>query len=116
MSPLFCAGITAFGAVKLLNATSPKTIAVFGLGGVGQFVIRFARAAGHKVIGIDIATGARRVAEKYGAVATVSSDDNQAMAEALKRYTERKGFDHSVVAAGAPAAYIGAVKHTGFNG
>jgi len=41
-APLFCAGITAYKAVKAAEPKKNKKIAVFGVGGVGHMAIQFA--------------------------------------------------------------------------
>lgn len=41
-SPLFCAGITAFRAVKRANVTPESKVAVIGLGGVGHMAVQMA--------------------------------------------------------------------------
>jgi len=42
-APLFCAGITAYKAVKAAEPKKNKKIAVFGIGGVGHMAIQFAK-------------------------------------------------------------------------
>src|SRR5262249_47767989 len=40
-APLFCPGITAYGAVGHLDVGPGDTVAVFGLGGVGHMAVQF---------------------------------------------------------------------------
>ena len=42
-APLFCAGITAYKAVKAAEPTLDKKIGIFGIGGVGHMAIQFAK-------------------------------------------------------------------------
>ena len=49
-APLFCPGITAYGAVKKADLHVGKTVAVFGVGGVGHMVMQFASLYGADVI------------------------------------------------------------------
>ena len=41
-APLFCAGITAYKAVKATEPKKNKKIAIFGIGGVGHMAVQFA--------------------------------------------------------------------------
>ena len=52
-APLFCAGITAYKAVKAAEPEKNKKIAIFGIGGVGHMAIQFAKIAGCEVTGIS---------------------------------------------------------------
>ncbi|KAH0829701.1 hypothetical protein FOPE_10731 [Fonsecaea pedrosoi] len=116
LSPLFCAGITAFRALKQLMPLRAGVIGVFGLGGVGVFAVRFAKALGYQVLGFDISTEAREAAHGYGIDATVDISDANAVSEALARFDKSAGLDGAIVAAGVPAAYQAAINYTGFNG
>ena len=42
-APLFCAGITAFKAVKAAEPQLHKKIGIFGIGGVGHMAVQFAK-------------------------------------------------------------------------
>ena len=48
-APLFCAGITAYKAVKAAEPQKNKKIAIFGIGGVGHMAIQFAKVEGCNV-------------------------------------------------------------------
>lgn len=52
-APLFCAGVTAYKAVKASETTLAKSIGVFGVGGVGHLAIQIAKLYGARVIGIS---------------------------------------------------------------
>ncbi|KIW77156.1 hypothetical protein Z517_09602 [Fonsecaea pedrosoi CBS 271.37] len=116
LSPLFCAGITAFRALKQLVPLRAGVIGVFGLGGVGVFAVRFAKALGYQVLGFDVSTEAREAAHGYGIDATVDGSDANAVSEALAQFDKSAGLDGAIVAAGVPAAYQAAINYTGFNG
>ena len=42
-APLFCAGITAYKAVKAAEPKINKKIGIFGIGGVGHMAVQFAK-------------------------------------------------------------------------
>jgi alcohol dehydrogenase, propanol-preferring len=72
-APLFCPGITAYGAVARAELAPGKKVAVFGMGGVGHMVVQFARLTGADVI---VAARGRKhlaLAEQLGAVRTIDS-------------------------------------------
>ena len=52
-APLFCAGITAYKAVKAAEPKKNKKIAIFGIGGVGHMAIQFAKIEGCEVSAIS---------------------------------------------------------------
>jgi len=77
-APLFCAGITAYKAVKAAEPEKNKKIAVFGIGGVGHMAIQFAKIEGCEVSGVSRKEKHLEVAKKLGAdnVFVYSSDQN----------------------------------------
>ena len=66
-APLFCAGITAYKAVKAAEPEQNKKIAIFGIGGVGHMAIQFAKISGCKVTGVSRKENHLNVAKKLGA-------------------------------------------------
>jgi len=66
-APLFCAGITAYKAVKAAEPKKNKKIAVFGIGGVGHMAIQFAKIEGCEVSGVSRKEKHLEVAKKLGA-------------------------------------------------
>ncbi|KAF5716587.1 alcohol dehydrogenase [Fusarium globosum] len=51
--PLCCAGLTAYNAIKQCNLTLGDTVAIIGVGGVGQMAVQYAKAMRLKVIAVD---------------------------------------------------------------
>jgi propanol-preferring alcohol dehydrogenase len=72
-APLFCPGITAFGAVSKLDLGPGKRVAVFGIGGVGHMAIQFAGLTGAEVIGVSRSAAHLDVADELGAEVIDSS-------------------------------------------
>jgi len=66
-APLFCPGITAYGAVKKAELRAGKRVAVFGVGGVGHMVIEFARLNGADVIAVSRSSRGLDLAKELGA-------------------------------------------------
>lgn len=66
-APLFCPGITAYGAISKLDLAPGRRLAVFGLGGVGHMAVQFARAAGAEVTAVARSAHHLEVARELGA-------------------------------------------------
>ena len=66
-APLFCAGITAYKAVKAAEPRKNKKIAIFGIGGVGHMAIQFAKVEGCEVTAVSRKQKHLDVAKKLGA-------------------------------------------------
>ena len=52
-APLFCAGLTAFRALKISGAREGDTVAIWGTGGLGQLAIQLAKELGATVAAVD---------------------------------------------------------------
>ena len=76
-APLFCAGITAYKAVKASEPSHGKKIGIFGIGGVGHMAVQFAKLEGAEVIAITRNEKHLEVAKKLGASTVVTFSDNQ---------------------------------------
>jgi alcohol dehydrogenase, propanol-preferring len=72
-APLFCPGITAYGAVAKLDLKPGRRMAVFGLGGVGHMAVQFARAAGAEVTAVARSAHHLEVAAELGAAHLVDA-------------------------------------------
>lgn len=54
VSPILCAGITVYKALKTANVSAGQWVAVSGAaGGLGSLAIQYARALGYRVVAID---------------------------------------------------------------
>jgi alcohol dehydrogenase, propanol-preferring len=51
-APLFCPGVTAYGAVKKAEIVPGMKVAVFGVGGVGHMAIQFAKLYGAEIYAV----------------------------------------------------------------
>ena len=83
-APLFCAGITAYKAVKAAEPEKNKKIGIFGIGGVGHMAIQFAKIAGCNVTAISRKENHLKVAKNLGVDNTiVYSKDQETFLEEL---------------------------------
>ena len=108
-APLFCAGITAYKAVKASEPHNGKKIGIFGIGGVGHMAIQFAKLEGADVIAVTRNEKHLEVAKKLGASTTIMfSDDQNKVLEELK---DKVGLlDAAIVFAPADIATDTAIK------
>ena len=91
---------TAWQGVKYANVPDGGTLAVFGLGPVGQFVTRVGRHLGYEVIAVDPVAERRAMAERHGIEVHDYSDD---IVEKLRDRTDGRGPDSVVDAVGMEA-------------
>lgn len=86
-APLFCAGITAYKAVKAAEPNKNKKIGIFGIGGVGHMAIQFAKIEGCQVIAFSRNQKHLQVAKRLGAVDAIRfSEDESILSEIKKRH------------------------------
>jgi propanol-preferring alcohol dehydrogenase len=74
-APLFCPGLTAYKAVTKAEPLAGKSVAIFGIGGVGHMAIQFAKLSGANVIGVSRSSDHLRLAKEVGADTVVSSQE-----------------------------------------
>ncbi len=93
---------TAWQAFEYADVPEGGTLAVFGLGPVGQLTARIALDRGRRVIGVDRVPERLALAAKYGAE-TVDLDAVDDPADAVIDLTDGRGADGTVDAVGMEA-------------
>jgi threonine dehydrogenase-like Zn-dependent dehydrogenase len=93
---------TAWQAVEYSGAEPGDTLAVVGLGPIGQMAVRIARHRGIRVLGVDPVPERRLMAERYGAEPLDFQDHEQAV-DALRSATVGQGPDAVIDAVGLEA-------------
>ena len=108
-APLFCAGITAFKAVKASEPEPNKKMGIFGIGGVGHMAVQFAKVENCNVIAISRSQNHLDVAKRLGAIdAMMFSENQQKFLDTLK---EKHGMlDAAIVFAPADIVTDTAIK------
>ena len=108
-APLFCAGVTAYKAVKASEPKKNKKIGIFGVGGVGHMAIQFAKIENCKVIAISRKQKHLDVAKKLGASVAITFDQDQE--KFLEDLKNKVGFlDAAIVFAPADIVTDTAIK------
>ena len=108
LAPLTDAGLTPYRAIKKIrHLLGPgKTIAIFGIGGLGSYAIQYAKTLGRSstVIALDHNEERLKLAEKFGADYVVNVSNSQNIrSEILSKITEgrRTGVDVVIDCVGA---------------
>jgi len=108
-APLFCAGITAYKAVKAAEPNMGKKIGIFGIGGVGHMAVQFAKVEKCKVIAFSRTQNHLDVAKRLGATDTMMFSKQQE--EFLNNLKEKHGLlDAAIVFAPADIVTDTAIK------
>lgn len=91
---------TAWQGVQYANVREGGTLAVMGLGPVGQFVTRVGKHLGYEVLAVDPVAERRQMAERHGIETYDLTDD---IVAELKERTQGRGPDAVVDAVGMEA-------------
>lgn len=108
-SSVTCAGVTTYKAVKVSNIRPGQWIGVFGIGGLGNLAVQYAKNVfGAKVVAFDISDEKLAFAKELGADAIVNSL-NEDPVEKAKELTNGKGLDATVITAVAKTPFNQAI-------
>ncbi len=106
---LMCASATSLHALRKSRLRAGETVAVFGVGGLGQSAVQLARALGAlDVFAIDLNPAKLALAQKHGAV-PVNAREKDAVAE-VRRLTGGRGVDVALELIGLPQTMRQAVQ------
>ncbi|MBS8535222.1 alcohol dehydrogenase AdhP [Escherichia coli] len=93
-SSITCAGVTTYKAVKLSKIRPGQWIAIYGLGGLGNLALQYAKNVFNaKVIAIDVNDEQLKLATKMGADLAINSRTE----DAAKIVQEKAGGAHAAV-------------------
>ncbi|ADP11861.1 alcohol dehydrogenase [Erwinia sp. Ejp617] len=106
-SSITCAGVTTYKAVKISGISPGKWLVVYGLGGLGNLALQYAKNVFNaKVIAVDVSDAQLKFAEEMGADMVINSRNE----DAARLIQQRTGGAHAaVVTAVAKAAFNSAV-------
>lgn len=112
LSPLFCAGVTVWDGLSRAEVKPGETVAVIGVGGLGELAVRYAHALGMRVFAMDVSEAQlQRVLEK-GYVEGVINTRGLSAVEVKRKFKELNGgrdLDVAIVTAAAGVAYQNAL-------
>lgn len=108
-SSVTCAGVTTYKAVKVSNIKPGQWIGVFGIGGLGNLAVQYAKHVfGAKVVAFDISDDKLAFAKEMGADEVVNSLKEDPVARA-KELTDGAGLDATVITAVAKTPFNQAI-------
>jgi threonine dehydrogenase-like Zn-dependent dehydrogenase len=93
---------TAWQAVAYAGIPPGGTVAVFGLGPVGQFACRIARHLGHRVFGVDLVPERLALARRHD-IETLNLTEHRDVPYSLRELTGGRGPDSVIDAVGMEA-------------
>jgi len=100
-SPITCAGVTTYKAVKVAGVRPSQLVAVFGIGGLGHLALQYAKIAGGTVVAVDLFDEKLKLAKQLGADYTVNARKQDPVEEIRKL----GGADAVVCVAVSPRAF-----------
>ena len=100
-APLFCAGVTAYRALKHAKIQRGQRLAVFGVGGLGHLAVQIGVGLGAIVTAIDVSEEKLAHAKTLGASATL----NAATVNVVKEMRRMGGAHVALVTSAAKKAY-----------
>lgn len=74
LTPIMCAGVTVYKALKELALAPGSWLVISGVGGAGHLAIQYARVMGLQVIAIDVDPEKVALAQKLGAAVAINAD------------------------------------------
>lgn len=111
-----CAVATAFHAVGVAQMRPGDTVAIYGLGGVGIHVVKWAKALGAgKIVGIDADPGKLKVAKEFGCETALNPLDGDTVPKIME-VTHGFGADVAIECVGNKDALEQAIACLGKQG
>jgi threonine dehydrogenase-like Zn-dependent dehydrogenase len=93
---------TSWQAVEYAAIPEGGSVAVFGLGPIGQMTARIAAHKGARVIGVDLVPERLELARKHG-IETLDLEEHDDISDTIREMTEGRGTDAAIDAVGMEA-------------
>lgn len=112
-SPLLCAGVTVYRAVKEANLLPGSDVVIIGSGGgLGHLAVQYANYAGARVIGIDTGEDKEKLSKQLGCEVFIDFKKEKDLIQAVKNASfDGNGPHAAIVAASGAAAYEQALEY-----
>ena len=108
-------GPIALNGILDANIHVGETVAVFGLGVVGQVIAQLARLSGARVVGVDLIEKRLELAREVGAIEVGLNPGDGSPAEKIKELTNGRGADVTFEVSGSSGALNEAVRATAYS-
>ena len=108
-------GPIALNGILDANIHVGETVAVFGLGVLGQLIAQLARLSGARVIGVDLIENRLALAQSLGAIEYGFNPKDGSAAQRIKDVTDGRGADVTIEVSGSTRALHEAVRATAYS-
>jgi threonine dehydrogenase-like Zn-dependent dehydrogenase len=108
-------GPIALNGILDANIHVGETVAVFGLGVLGQVIAQLARLNGARVFGVDMIEKRLELAKELGAIECGFNPKEGSPAERIKETTKGRGADVTIEVSGSARALNEAVRATAYS-
>jgi threonine dehydrogenase-like Zn-dependent dehydrogenase len=108
-------GPIALNGILDANIHVGETVAVFGLGVLGQVITQLARLSGARVFGVDMIAKRLELARSLGAIECGFNPRDGSPAEQIKALTSGRGADVTIEVSGSAKALNEAVRATAYS-
>jgi threonine dehydrogenase-like Zn-dependent dehydrogenase len=108
-------GPIALNGILDANIHVGETVAVFGLGVLGQVIAQLAKLNGARVFGVDMIERRLELAKELGAIESGFNPKEGSPAEQIKALTNGRGADVTIEASGSAKALNEAVRATAYS-
>ena len=108
-------GPIALNGILDANIHIGETVAVFGLGVLGQIIAQLAKLSGAHVIGVDMIEKRLELAKELGAIKYGFNPSHGSAAEQIKELTNGRGADVTIEVTGSARALHEAVRATAYS-
>jgi propanol-preferring alcohol dehydrogenase len=104
-----CSGGTVYQTFRNLGITGRETLAIFGLGPLGQCAVMIGKAIGAKIIGVELSKERLRLAEHLGADEVIDVESENPV-DSIRALTGTKGADAIIDFSGSAVAQSNALE------
>jgi threonine dehydrogenase-like Zn-dependent dehydrogenase len=108
-------GPIALNGILDANLHVGETVAIFGLGVLGQLIAQLAKLSGARVIGVDLIEKRLALAKELGSIEWGLNPKEGSAAEKIKELTDGRGADVSMEVSGSARALHEAVRATAYS-
>jgi len=108
-------GAIAINGVHDARIRIGETVAIFGMGGLGQIVGQLARKSGAKVVGVDRFEKRLEIARQSGAADIVLNAGEGEVAERIRAITDNRGADVAIEVTGSTIALNQAIRSVAYS-
>ncbi|RDB23020.1 Alcohol dehydrogenase 1 [Hypsizygus marmoreus] len=116
-TPILCAGMTVYKALKQANVRIGDWVSISGAGGgLGHLAIQYAVAMGLRVLAIDTGEAKKQLCLKLGAEKWVDFRESQDLIKDVQAATDGLGPQAAIIAAGDERPFNQALRYLRFTG